>query len=155
MEGLNPHRQLVDERAGFGPSSALVSAMSLDALGDAWTVWDHEPGNRLILAYRPDVFDGSDLPAACLPTIYVREGQQDLRHAGPQPASGTEGSWTVTLFLEPEVSDRIGSCVSFEAAMELAVETATAFSNGELDINGMYQLPREDYLERLHALIDG
>ena len=127
--------------------------MTIDGLPDAWSVWDRAPGDRLILAFRPDVFNGSRFPAACLPTIYVREGEQDLRHAGPQPAAGTEGSWTVTLFLEPEVSERLGEAESFEAAERTAVEAAVAFAAGEVDIDTIYQLPREDYLETLHELI--
>ncbi len=129
--------------------------MALADLPADWSVWDQVDGDRLILVFRPDIFDGSQFPPACLPTIYVREGEQDLRHAGPAPAAGTEGRWMVTLILEPEVSARIGETKSYDSAKELAVETATDFVAGELDIEGMYQLPRTAYLSALRELIDG
>ncbi|MFW6448465.1 MAG: DUF5820 family protein [Halobacteriota archaeon] len=126
--------------------------MTLRGLPAAWTVWDHVESDRLILTYRPDVFDGSAFPAACLPTIYVREGERDPRHAGTAPAAGTEGTWTVTLFLEPEVSERRGRFETWDEAVEAAVDLATAFDAGEYDLRELYQLPREAYLDRLERL---
>lgn len=127
--------------------------MNLESLPSGWEVWDHEPESSLILAFRPDVFDGSHFPPACLPTIYVREGQQDLRRAGPQPAAGSGGTWSVTLFLEPEVREQLEMCESMDAATEAAIEYANAFVAGETDIEGLYLRPREAYLERIQELI--
>lgn len=127
--------------------------MELEGLPDGWTVWDHAPEDRLILAYRPDVFDGSTLSPACMPTIYVREGEQDLRRAGPQPASGTAGTWTVTLILEPEVDRQLSTRDTFEAATMAAVAYARAFDAGALDLESIYQVPREDYLAALAELV--
>lgn len=123
------------------------------SLPAGWDLWDHEPGSRLILAYRPDIFDGSRHPPACLPTIYVREGRKDLRRAGPQPAAGSSGQWTVTLFLEPEVSTRLAACESMDDATEAAIDQATAFVNGEIDLRELYQRPREEYLSTLETMI--
>lgn len=43
-------------------------------LPEGWRVWS-ESDDRLILAYRPDVFDGAGFAAPCLPTLYVTRGQ--------------------------------------------------------------------------------
>ncbi len=126
--------------------------MALEGLPESWTVWNHVEGDRLILAYRPDVFDGSEFPPACLPTLYVREGEQDLRRAGERPTPATAGSWTVTLFLEPEVSASFGSYDTWAAAVERATDVATDFDGGGVDVRGLYQLPREGYLDRLERL---
>lgn len=130
-----------------------MATMSIEGLPDGWEVWDLAAGDRLILVFRPDRFDGDEFPPACLPTIYVREGEQDLSRVGPDPAPGTEATWAVTLFLEPGVSAPQGVSESWDEACELAVERAHAFVDGEIDIDGMYQRPRELYLEELHGLI--
>lgn len=118
-----------------------------------WDVWHHDEGSRLILAFEPTVFDGDRFPPACLPTLYVREGERDPRVAGPGLAHGTEGSWSVTLFLEPDVSRRFGSFPDWERAVEAALATAGSFSRGELDLRGFYEAPREAYLAELEALV--
>lgn len=128
--------------------------MTVDGLPDGWKIWDHEPDRSLILAFRPDVFNGSRFPPSCLPTIYVREGRKDLRRAGPQPEAGTEGRWTVTLILEPEVSTLLAECDSMAAATDAAVEQADAFSAGEIDLEEVYQRPRHEYLGAIEDLID-
>ena len=127
--------------------------MDTDAVPDGWSVWDHVEDDRLILAYRPDIFDGTQFDPACLPTLYVREGERDLRRTGLAPATGTEGMWTVTLFLEPEVSERLGACQSFKAACELAFDHARAFTRGEIDIEAIYHDPREAYLDTLDSML--
>lgn len=134
-------------------SASLTSTMTLEELPDGWSVWNREPGDRLILAFRPDVFDGSTLPPACLPTIYVREGERDLRRAGPAPATGTEGVWTVSFILEPEVIQRVGSTANYEDAELLAIEHAQAVVDGEVDFGEIYQLPHEEYIETLWSLV--
>lgn len=126
--------------------------MALDGLPETWSVWNHVEEDRLILAYRPDVFNGADFPAACLPTIYVREGEKDLRRAGDEPTVATEGTWTVTLFLEPEVSSGFGTFDTWAAAVGRATDVATDFDAGAVDIREIYDLPREDYLDRLERL---
>jgi len=115
---------------------------------DGWRVWS-ESENRLILAYRPDVFDGAGFPAPCLPTIYVTRGQRD-RRPGPERARPTE--WFVTLYLEPDVSHELPACEDREAALEAAREVATAFADGGVDYRGLYQVPREAYLDELDRL---
>lgn len=124
-----------------------------DELPEAWTVWDRVVDDRLILAFRPDVFDGQTHPPVCLPTIYVREGRRSGRQPGPEPEPGSEGSWTVSLILEPEVRELVDECDSFEAAEAAAVDLAAEFVAGEIDLEGMYQLPREDYLAALEGLV--
>lgn len=128
--------------------------MAVEGVAEGWTVWDHEPDDRLILVFRPDIFDGDAFPAACLPTIYVREGERDLRLLSPDPAPGTEDTWRVQLFLEPAVGETFGTFDSWDDAVDGAVDVAGRFCAGELDLHGMYLDPREAYLARLDALLD-
>lgn len=132
-----------------------VTTMDSDALPPGWALWNLEERESLILAFRPDVFDGEAFPSACLPTIYVREGEKDLRNAGREPVVGTEGSWTVRLFLEPDVSTGPSTHAAWDAAVDEAVSLAESFAAGEVDLRAIYQLPREDYLERLEQLTLG
>lgn len=127
--------------------------MDSGALPEGWMVWDHQEHDSLILAFRPDEFDGERFPPQCLPTIYVREGVKDLRQAGPQPAPGSEDTYTVRLFLEPEVVSEVQVCDTWEDAMDTALTVADAFATGEFDIRGLYQLPREAYLDHIEELI--
>jgi len=39
----------------------MLTAADRDAIPDDWTLWSVDD-SRLILAYRPDIFDGSDTP---------------------------------------------------------------------------------------------
>lgn len=126
--------------------------MDLEDVPDGWRIWDHEPEDRLILVFRPDVFDGSTFPPACLPTIYVREGMQDLRHAGPEPTPSSAGTYTVRLFLEPEVETDAKTHDRWSGAIEAAVALAEEFTTGEIDLRAMYHHPREPYLDRLDEL---
>jgi len=59
--------------------------MSFDSLGEDWVVWSDE-GEKAVLAFRPDVFDGDEFPAPCLPTIYLTRGQRT-----GDPAVGASG----------------------------------------------------------------
>ncbi|MFC6989120.1 DUF5820 family protein [Haloplanus sp. GCM10025708] len=122
--------------------------MSFDALPEGWTVWNEDPDGRSILAYRPDVFDSQAFPAPCLPTIYVTNGSPRQR-----PGARREPSeWSVTLFLEPDVDRSVATYDSREAAVEAATELAERFADGDVDYRGLYQVPREAYLDRLDEL---
>ena len=121
--------------------------MSLDSLGDDWVVWSDET-DRVVLAYRPDVFDGGTFPSPCLPTIYLTRGQR-----GRRPGQRRVGSdWYVTLYLEPEVNREADSYPDRERAVEGAIDLADAFGAGEVDYRGLYQVPRPGYLDRLDEL---
>ena len=121
--------------------------MSFEALPDGWRVWNEEPSGRAILVYRPDVFSGDDLPAACLPTIYLTNGARNARPGSGQYATD---EWHVVLFLEPEVE-----AVSETLDDRDAGAAAERFVEGEVDYRAAYQVPREDYFERLDECIDG
>lgn len=121
-----------------------------DALGDGWTVWNAED-DRVTLAYRPDVFDGDEFPAPCLPTIYVTRGRRTRRPGGnrnPPP----DAPWTVTLFLEPEVERDPDTYDSFGDALDAAGELTRRFADGEVDYRALYQVPRENYFAKLDEL---
>ena len=122
--------------------------MSFDDLPEGWTRWHEEAGGRAILAYRPDVFDTDAFPAPCLPTIYVSPGSPRRR-----PGARRDDGWTITLFLEPEVDARVETADSREAGVEVALDLARAFAAGEVDYRGAYQVPREDYFDRLDELV--
>jgi len=118
-----------------------------------WTVWSAEEDGRLVLAYRPDVFDGDRFPAACMPTLYLTRGRRNSRRPGPERE--TAADWFVTLFLEPEVTVSEERLETHGAARERVRELAAAFADGELDYRGSYQVPRETYLDELDELTGG
>jgi hypothetical protein len=118
--------------------------MSFAALDEDWTVWN-ETDEKVILAYRPDVFDSHDFPAPCLPTIYLTRGKR-TRRPGAQRAGE---SWYVTLYLEPEVDRDADSYADRESAVSGAVDLANRFAAGEIDYRSLYQVPREEYLAEL------
>jgi len=122
--------------------------MSLDDLPDGWTVWHEESGGRVILAYRPDVFDTDAFSAACLPTIYLSPGSPRRR-----PGARQDDGWTVTLFLEPDVDARVETADTRDAGVDVAIDLARAFAAGEIDYRDAYQVPREGYFDRLDELV--
>lgn len=129
--------------------------MDTDDLPDGWVVWNDEGEGRAIYAYRPDVFDSQAFPPECLPTLYVsqRSPNQGKRRTNPDP----DDDWWVAFYLEPEVRVREydDSFKSRENAVAWAVEVAGAFADGEVDYRGAYQVPREEYFEKLDELTGG
>ena len=125
--------------------------MSFDALPESWVVWNDEEVGNGILVFRPDVFDSTAFPPECLPTISLTSQSPD-RPPGERPAGANR--WHVVLYLEPDVRARglDRSYETREAAVEGAVELATRFARGEIDYRALYQVPREEYLDRLDAL---
>ena len=123
--------------------------MGFEALPEGWTVWNEEPDGRGILAYRPDVFEGETYPAPCMPTIYVTDGS---RRARPGAGQRVTDEWHVTLFLEPEIEAPTETYGERERAVEAAVAMADRFARGEIDYRDLYQVPREDYFEKLDEL---
>lgn len=123
--------------------------MSFDSLPEGWTVWNEEPEGRVILAYRPDVFDADAFPAECLPTLYVTNGS---RNARPGAGQYQTDEWHATLFAEPEIELVNETRASREAAIDAAVDVAERFAAGEVDYRDLYQVPRETYFEKLDEL---
>ena len=123
--------------------------MSLDALPEGWTVWNEEPEGRVILAYRPDVFDADAFPAECLPTLYVTNGS---RNARPGAGQLQTDEWHATLFAEPEIELATETRGSRGAALDAAVDIAARFAVGEVDYREAYQVPREQYFDQLDEL---
>lgn len=122
--------------------------MSFDAVAEGWTVWS-DGREKAVLAYRPDVFDSQAFPAPCLPTIYLSKGR---RRRKPGKQTRPDDPWYVTLALEPEVDRDADSYDSREAAEAGANDLAARFASGELDYRSLYQVPREDYLDKLDEL---
>jgi hypothetical protein len=122
-------------------------------LPDGWTVWNVDPGGQVILAYRPDVFEGESFPAACLPTLFVSRSSPDQRRRRP-PSEAGDADWHVTFYLEPEVRirDRETTETDRGAALEAARDVAADFAAGEIDVRAAYQVPREAYLSELERL---
>jgi len=125
--------------------------MSFEALPDGWRVWNEEPSGRAILVFRPDVFGGDDLPAECLPTIYLTNGSRK-----PRPGSGQYATdeWHVVLFLEPEIEAIAETHDGRAAGAAAAVDVAKRFSDGAVDYRGAYQVPRPEYFDRLDEYVD-
>ena len=123
--------------------------MDLEALAEDWTVWN-QTDRELILAYRPDVFDSEAFPAPCLPTIYLTRGKRTRR-----PGADRVGDdWYVTLYLEPEVDHEVEVTDTRDTAVGAAVTLANEFAAGDFDFRALYQVPREDYLNKLDELTD-
>lgn len=122
--------------------------MGLDVLPESWAVWNEQPGGRVILAYRPDVFDAEEFPAPCLPTIYVTNGSRANR---PGAGQYQTEEWHATLFAEPEVELTNETRESREAAVDAAVAVAERFADGDIDYRAEYRNPREGYLDELDA----
>lgn len=118
---------------------------------DGWQVW-HDSDNRVVLAYRPDVFDGDRVPAACLPTIYVTRGRRGRR---PGQTRTDRDSWFLTFYLEPEVEQSEQRFESRDAAFDGAVQLARRFAAGEIDYREPYQVPRPTYFAVLDEIIHG
>lgn len=123
--------------------------MSLDRLPDGWQIWSDET-TKVVLAYRPDVFDSTAFPAPCLPTIYMTKGKRTRRPGQNDPAP--DDPWYVTLYLEPEVDSGTDKHESRTAAEDAAVDIATRFDTGKIDYRSLYQVPRPDYFDRLDEL---
>lgn len=119
-----------------------------------WRVWSADDEGRVVLVYRPDVFDGDRYPAPCLPTLYVTHGPRGRRPGRSHP-EGDE-AWHVTLYLEPEVTVPGGGTYGTrEAAVEGALALARRFAAGEVAIDDVYEVPRERYVEKLVELTGG
>lgn len=123
--------------------------MSFDGLPDPWVVWNDEEVGNAVLVFRPDVFDSTEYPPECLPTIHLSPQSPD-RPPGERPS----GQWHVTLYLEPDVRarDHDRRYDSREDAVAGAVKLAGEFARGEVDYRDVYQVPREAYLDRLDEL---
>lgn len=121
-------------------------------LAAGWRVWNEEAGGQLVLAFRPDVFDSSRFPAACLPTITVARGSSPDQL--PERRARSD-SWFRALYLEPTVRVREVDATydDREAAVEGARALAAAFAADQVDYRGAYQVPREAYLDALDGLL--
>jgi hypothetical protein len=124
--------------------------MTLADLPDGWSVWTDE-GDTVVLVYRPDVFDTATFPAPCLPTLYLTKGERDRRPGPNEP--DPDDPWYVTLYLEPDVHRPAESAETRTAAEAVALAIAERFVGGAIDFRDMYQVPREDYLDRLAELV--
>lgn len=120
-----------------------------DALPTDWSLWNEEAG-RVVMVYRPDVFDSEAFPPPCLPTLYLTKGSRGRRPGRPQP--DPDDPWYLTLSLEPDVTADQREFDGRKAAMGGAVELADAFADGEIDYRSLYQVPREAYLAKLDEL---
>jgi hypothetical protein len=133
------------------PPSAVVTGIRLSDLPDGWTVWSDGEDGRVVLAYRPDVFDSDAYPAPCLPTLYVTRGPRERRRP-PDDDRRLRDDWHVTLYLEPDVSAPSRAHERRDDALVEAVEWAREFARGDVDYRDLYQVPRERYLARLDEL---
>jgi len=124
--------------------------MSLESLAVGWQVWNEEPEGRVILAYRPDVFNSNDFPAACLPTIYITNGSPRRR---PGAGSIQTDQWHISLFFEPEITAVTERYDTRADAIEGAVEYTHRFVAGEIKYRELYQVPREEYFAKLDELL--
>lgn len=123
--------------------------MTLDGLADGWEVWSNEQ-TKVVVAFRPDVFNTADFPAACLPTIYLTKGTRGRRPGRDRP--DPDDAWYVTLYLEPEVDAGQESFDSEALAHDHVAQVSERFAAGKIDYRELYQVPRPEYFERLDEL---
>lgn len=124
----------------------------LSDLPPGWERWTAEDAGRVVLTFRPDVFDGTAFPPGCLPTVTVAPGGRP----NARPERRTRATqWYVALYLEPDVRlrDVDESFRSREAAIERAVAVTDAFVAGHYDVRGAYRDPPAAYLDRLDDLV--
>jgi len=126
-----------------------VAGVSFEDLPAGWDVWSEE-ARKVVLAYRPDVFDTADFPPACLPTLYVTKGRRSRRPGRNDP--DPDDPWYVTLFLEPEIERPSEEYDTREGAMAGATDLARRFAEGTIDYRALYQVPRPEYFEKLDEL---
>lgn len=119
------------------------------ALPAGWECWSRER-TKVVLVYRPDVFDSHEFPPACLPTLFLTKGQRDRRPGNDRPHP--DDPWYVTLSVEPDVTGDRHRYDDREAAFEGALDLADRFATGRYDYRDLYQVPREAYLDRLDEL---
>ncbi|RNJ26300.1 DUF5820 family protein [Halosegnis longus] len=122
----------------------------MDDLPDGWDRWN-DGETKLVWAYRPDVFNGSSFPAACLPTIYITQGKR-TRRPGAERDPSPDTPWYVTLYLEPEVARDDETFPSRDSALAGARDLAARFTEGDVDYRRLYQVPRETYFAKLDEL---
>lgn len=123
--------------------------MSLQSLPDGWSVWSEQRDGRVVMTYRPDVFDSQAYPPPCMPTLYIAKGSRPSR---PSDARTESSHWMVTLFLEPEIDLERETYDDRQTALDGAVSIATKFTQGTIDYRDAYQVPREAYLDKLDEL---
>jgi len=115
-----------------------------------WTLWNVDADGRVILAFRPDVFDTTDHPPECLPTIYVSQGRRNNRRPGVDRPEAASGDWFVRLYFEPDVSlDETMRYRERDAAIDGAYDLATDVAAGDVDPRDVYQVPRPEYFDAL------
>ena len=122
-------------------------------LPDGWVRWHDGPDGVLIATYRPDVFDGTRFPAACLPTLSVKP-KRDRGRRGRPTRAGREAEWTTELILEPDVVVDRTDHRDRDGAVAEAYRLAQAFVNGHLEYRAAYDVPRDRYLAQLDGLLE-
>lgn len=95
------------------------------------------------------MFNESAFPAECMPTVFVWNGSRANRPGATQIRTKT---WHAVLYLEPEIEVVVEEFDSREAAVDGATDIAGRFADGEIDYRSAYQVPREDYFEKLDEL---
>lgn len=133
--------------------SEAAHMTGLDALPDDWVVWNDEADGPAVVAYRPDVFDTQTFPPECMPTLYLTRGPHRNRPRRRGRSATANSRWHVTLYLEPDVEyDDHPECDARSNAVEELVRIARRFADGDVDYRGLYQHPREAYLDELDDL---
>jgi hypothetical protein len=118
-----------------------------------WTVWNADPDGRIVLAFRPDVFNTTDHPPECLPTIYIAQGRRNHRRPGVDRPEAASGDWFVRLYFEPSVElQETMRYPDRPTAVDGAYDLASDFANGDVDPRDVYQVPRPEYFDALDEL---
>lgn len=124
----------------------------LASLPPGWECWSHEEGGRLVLTYRPDIFNAEAFDPTQLPTLVLAPGRSPDR---PPEERVTTNRWHLALYLEPDIRLREveASFPTRETALEETIAVAERFSAGEFELRSAYIDPPDRYLDRLTELI--
>lgn len=123
----------------------------LSTLADGWEIWNNEPQGRIILAFRPDIFNTTDFPPACLPTITIAPGPSPNAPPDYRQAST---AWHVALYLEPRVrvTNKDTTVSTRPEAIDCGTTLSHEFTDGQIDFAAAYMDPRPDYITKLNQL---
>ncbi|MDX1746011.1 MAG: DUF5820 family protein [Halobacteriales archaeon] len=134
------------------PGSTVVPHPVPEDLPHGWEIWNDEPDGQFVIVYRPDIFDAEEYPSACLPTITAAPGRSP---DDPPERRARSDAWHVGAYLEPAVrlTELEARVESRDEAVAWALIAAGRFSDGDVDVNAAYQIPRQDYLAKLDELL--
>lgn len=108
---------------------------------EGWIIWSEEDG--VVICYKPDIFNGTNFPAVCIPTISMVESDRE--------------GWRVSFYIEADVeARRLGKEFrNYKEAVDYIMELAEEFNRGNFNLRDFYAKGdvREKYVSKLEKEI--